>query len=231
MEQGVVTCRGKPARPGLSPDRQRLDPGQVPCWWVLTGGRDLVRAVQKEAFRGFETEDGSWAFHTISVAGTLAGKPQAGGQCGGRGAFQWGTWGTVCPHGRRTGDAGGRQGRGLLTCGGSRAHTHGHTHVHTQANTGPSMHSDRNTHTHSHTHILNSHARTGPSTFSDRNTYAHRHTHGHARDILNTHIYVGTHTHPVTHIPAHTHANTGPGTYSAKPTDGQTQPTVTHTPP
>lgn len=45
-----------------------------------------MRAVQKEAFRGFETEDGSWAFHTISVAGTLAGKPQAGGQCGGRGA-------------------------------------------------------------------------------------------------------------------------------------------------
>lgn len=52
-----------------------------------------VRAVQREAFRGFGTEDGGWAFHTVSVVGTLSGKPQAGGQCGGRGAFHQGTRG------------------------------------------------------------------------------------------------------------------------------------------
>ena len=126
-------------RPGLSPDLQRSELGRYPAGVSSSPQGGIRCARSREAFRGFGTEDGNWAFHTVSVAGTLPGKPQAGGQCGGGGLSV------------QTADGQemlGAEGDGTVDTW-WHACTHPHTRSHRQI---WSKHTDRNTHAHSHTH-------------------------------------------------------------------------------
>lgn len=72
-------------RPGLSPILQRPEPGSCPAGASSSPLQGIRCGWSREAFRGFGTEDGNCMVHTVSVVGTLLGKPQAGGRCGGGG--------------------------------------------------------------------------------------------------------------------------------------------------
>jgi len=222
-----VVSGGSPAgrslpTPGFSPDLQRSEPGRCPAGTSSSPLEGIRCGRSREAFRGFGTEDGNWMFHTVSVVGTLSGKPQAGGWCGGRGQSFLTADGQEVLGGKGDGTADmwwhARTHTPTHTHthtfsqanSGTHAHTHPPTHTHTlsQANTGPSTqkgtHTPTVTDTHAHTHTYShTQANTGPSTYSDRSIHPqlqiHTHILTHRQMQIQAHIQRVTHTHAVTY--------------------------------
>ena len=138
--------------PGFSPDLQRSEPGRCPAGTSSSPLEGIRCGRSREAFRGFGTEDGNWMFHTVSVVGTLSGKPQAGGWCGGRGQSFLTADGQEVLGGKGDGTA--DMWWHARTHTPTHTHTRSHRQIQVQARRKECTHPQSQTRTHTHTHIL-----------------------------------------------------------------------------
>ena len=190
MSGGSPAGRSLPT-PGFSPDLQRSEPGRCPAGTSSSPLEGIRCGRSREAFRGFGTEDGNWMFHTVSVVGTLSGKPQAGGWCGGRGQSFLTADGQEVLGGKGDGTAD--------MWWHARTHTPTHTHTHTRSHRQIVARTHTPTHPHTHTRShrqIQVQARRKECTHPQSQTRTHTHTHILTHRQIQVQARRQEHTHP-----------------------------------